>query len=65
VVKIGPKSRFLGWVAGLCGGLLRPRPVTPRDLDQADYSTSTQRLGLRFTEKVRDVFRFRWIKPRR
>lgn len=33
-----------------------------RDLQAADFKTSTQRLGLRFTEKIRSIFRFRWIK---
>jgi len=32
------------------------------DLKRADFGTSTQRLGIRFSEKVRDVFRFRWLK---
>ncbi len=38
-----------------------PKP-TPQDLQEKDFKTSTQKLGLRFTEKIRDIFRGRWIK---
>jgi hypothetical protein len=27
-----------------------------------EFKTSTQHLGVRFTEKIRQVFRFRWIR---
>jgi hypothetical protein len=27
-----------------------------------EFSNNTQRLGLRFTERIRDIFRFKWIK---
>jgi hypothetical protein len=56
------KSRILGFLASWCGPLSRRHPVTREDLKRADTPTSMQRLGLCFTEKVRDVFRFRWIK---
>jgi len=36
--------------------------VTGADLRRQDYAASTQRLGVRFTERVRDVFRFRWMR---
>ena len=59
--KIGS---FLGLLAG---GLLsafskQPAKPTPDDLSRAEFKTSTQRLGIRFTEQIRKVFRFRWIK---
>jgi hypothetical protein len=53
---------------GLCAGWFSSvfgRPVTKptaEDLRRMEFKTSTQHLGVRFTEKVRDVFRFRWIK---
>jgi hypothetical protein len=31
-------------------------------LQRAEFKTSTQRLGLRFTERIREIFRHRWIK---
>jgi hypothetical protein len=32
------------------------------DFKRADFKTSTQHLGISFSEKIRDVFRFRWLK---
>jgi len=51
----------------LAGWLLwvRSKPkakITPSDLRRAEFKTSTQRLGIRFVESIRDVFRFRWIR---
>ncbi|MBW8039633.1 MAG: hypothetical protein FVQ85_06495 [Planctomycetes bacterium] len=40
-----------------------PGPTTA-DLQRAEFKTSTQRLGIRFTEKIRDVFRLRWLRKR-
>ena len=37
---------------------------TTADLQRAEFKTSTQRLGIRFTERIRDVFRFKWLKKR-
>jgi hypothetical protein len=53
---------------GLVGGLLarwfggRVTQVRPEDLKRHDFPTSTQRVGVRFTERIRDTFRFRWIR---
>jgi hypothetical protein len=53
---------------GLAGGLLarwfcgRVPPIRPDDLRRQDFPMSTQRLGVRFTERIRDTFRFRWIR---
>jgi hypothetical protein len=38
-----------------------PRPGGS-DLRSRDYRTSTQHMGVRFTERIRDTFRFRWIR---
>jgi len=38
-----------------------PKPLAD-DLKRADFKTSTQYLGIRFSEKIRNVFRFRWLK---
>jgi hypothetical protein len=37
-------------------------PVTRDDLRRHDYPISTQRMGVRFTERMRDTFRFRWLR---
>jgi hypothetical protein len=39
-----------------------PRKPVVDDLEQADFKTSTQHLGIRFSERIRDIFRFRWLK---
>jgi len=39
-----------------------PVKPTPEDLARAEFKTSTQRLGGRFTERIRDVFRFKWLR---
>lgn len=60
----GAKALRLGLVGGLLARLFRTRlpEVTCEDLQRNDYSTSTQRMGVRFTERVRNAFRFRWIR---
>ncbi len=59
--KIGS---VLGLLAGgilLLFGRSAAKP-TVEDLKQAEFKTSTQRLGLRFTERIREVFRFKWLR---
>jgi len=41
--------------------LFKPRQK-PLDLKKKDFSTSTQKMGLSFTDKIRDAFRHKWIK---
>ncbi|OHB77506.1 MAG: hypothetical protein A2Z25_12500 [Planctomycetes bacterium RBG_16_55_9] len=57
-------SSFLGAIAAGLSSLFGKSPPKPGpdDLRRADFKTSTQRLGVRFSEKIRDVFRFRWLK---
>ena len=55
---------WLGLAAGLIARLFRTRlpEVAGEDLQRNNYSTSTQRMGVRFTERIRNAFRFRWIR---
>jgi hypothetical protein len=57
-------NSFLASVAGMLLSIFGKSPAkpTPADLQNAEFKTSTQRLGIRFTEKIRDVFRFRWLR---
>jgi len=58
------KSSVIGFIMGMLSSIFgksQPRPTTA-DLQHAEFKTSTQRLGLRFTERIREVFRFRWIR---
>jgi hypothetical protein len=58
------KAVWLGCVAGLLSRLrLKRTPrMTSDDLRRHDYPISTQRMGIRFTERIRDTFRFHWLK---
>ncbi|MCX5635481.1 MAG: hypothetical protein NTW55_06575 [Planctomycetota bacterium] len=58
------KRTLLGLLAG---GLLSifgksTTKLTAEDFRKAEFKTSTQRLGISFTERVRDIFRFKWLK---
>jgi len=57
-------NSFLGLLAGWLLSLFckSPRKLVADDLKRVDFKTSTQHLGVRFSEKIRDVFRFRWLK---
>jgi hypothetical protein len=58
------KALWLGSAAGLLARLSRTRlpAATRADFRRNDYSTSTQRIGVRFTERIRNAFRLRWIR---
>jgi len=56
------KNAFLGFFAALFSILARRPKPTVKDLKNSDFKTSTQSMGIRFTERIRDVFRFRWIR---
>ena len=60
----GKMNSFFGLLAGELLSLFGRAPAKPGldDLKRADFTTSTQRLGICFGEKIRDVFRFRWLK---
>jgi len=38
------------------------KKLKSRNLKEIDFSTSTQKLGVRFTDRIRDIFRHRWVK---
>ncbi len=57
------KGRRLGWLAGLLA-VFAPRKAKP-DTPRRDVRTGTQRIGVRFTERLRDHFRTHWVKSSR
>jgi hypothetical protein len=63
----GKRNSFFGLLAGGLLSLFGKAPAKARldDFKRADFRTSTQRLGIRFSEKIRDVFRFKWLKASR
>jgi len=69
VTGMSVKSRantFFGFLAGVFLRVLGRSPAkpTPDDYRRAEFSSSTQRMGVRFTERIRGVFRFRWIRKK-
>jgi hypothetical protein len=61
------KKSCFGFLAGVflsIFGKSRTKP-TAEDFKRAEFKTSTQRIGLRFTDGIRDVFRFRWLIKKR
>jgi len=60
------KSGRLGALAGRALGWFGKKniPPTPADVKKLDFSTNTQKIGLRFTDSIRDFFRFRWLRGR-
>lgn len=60
------RKSLIGLAAGLLAGRRGTRkPLTPQDLQRHHFRASTQRMGVRFTESLRDAFRARWLRKRR
>jgi len=38
------------------------KKIKANDFKKMEFSTSTQKLGLSFTDRIRDIFRHKWIK---
>jgi hypothetical protein len=57
-------NTVLGFLAGLMATVFGTKTAKPsvEDLKRAEFGTSTQKIGVRFTERIRDVFRFEWLK---
>ena len=60
-------NSFFSFLAAVLLTVFGKYPVKPNsnDLSRMEFKTSTQRLGVRFRESIRDVFRFKWIKGKR
>lgn len=57
------KSRRLGWLAGVLS-VLAPRKAKPAAPGR-EFRIGTQRMGVRWTDRLRDHFRTHWIKSSR
>jgi len=55
------QTRFLGLLAGFFVGSKKSLS-TLKNPKNDDFQSNTQKIGVRFTEKIRDRFRGRWIK---
>ncbi len=62
--KRNRRALRLGFASGVLAHLFSRRlpRMTVNELRKHEYPTSMQRLGVRFTDRVRDVFRFRWLR---
>jgi hypothetical protein len=60
------KSARLGFWAGRVFSWFGKKKVhpTPADVQKLDFSPNTQKIGVRFTDSVRDFFRFCWLRGR-
>jgi hypothetical protein len=60
-------NSFIGWFAGVFVSKFNKRKtkLTGEDLKRAEFKTSTQGMGVRFSDKIRNIFRFKWIKLRK
>jgi len=60
------KAGMLGAIASLLGGRFGRGnlPVRNKDIQNLDFPTSSQKMGVTFSEKIREVFRLRWIRKR-
>ena len=58
------RARWLGLAGGLYSCVFGKRlpAITSRDLQKRDFRLSTQRMGVRFTNRIRDTFRFLWLR---
>jgi hypothetical protein len=41
--------------------LFKPKK-TSDDMKKMEFSASAQKIGVRFTDKIRNIFRHRWVK---
>jgi len=60
--RTGPKGFVTAAILALIHSLFSRRKVTTDHLKKMDFVSSTQKIGARFTEKVRDNFRHKWLR---
>lgn len=59
----GPGRVIAGWLVA-CLMLFGKAKRSARHCDQVDWTTSSRRLTVRFDQKIRDLWRRRWLKLR-
>ncbi len=57
----GRLGRFAGIILTVFGGGRRGKN-DQRDPKRLEFGTSTQRIGIRFSEKMRNIYRHLWLK---
>lgn len=61
---MNPKSSLRQRLFGLAAGLFLGTKTPPADTPKSPFKDSAQRIGVRFTEQIRDIFRKNWLKIR-
>ena len=58
------KHKRLGFGAALLMGVFskKPKPQSDAELYKSDFHPNTQKMGLRFTERLRKVWRPKWLR---
>ena len=64
---IGQKGSLLGFLTGFLlaifgGKSKKAGDIAVENLKRSEFKTSTQAFGMRFTDKIRGVFRRRWLR---
>ena len=54
-------NSFIGSIAGVIVSLFAKKP-SKKNLKDIDYTSSTKKMGVTFTDKIRNTFRHKWIK---
>jgi hypothetical protein len=62
MISHNKKSSRLGFLAGLAALFGGRNKTVAEDMQKLEFKASTQRIGVSFTDKIRDVFRHKWIK---
>ena len=60
IQNFGIRLFLLGLITSVYS-LFKPK-ASVGDMKKMEFSASSQRLGVSFTEKIRSIFRGRWIK---
>ena len=57
-------GRSLGFIAATISGIFAktPRKLRADEMGKSEFKTSTQKLGVRFTERIRNIYRHKWLK---
>lgn len=60
------KQKRLGWGAGVLMSMFsrKSKSQSTDELCKNDFHPNTRKMGLRFTERIRNVFRLQWLRPK-
>jgi len=58
------KSFILGAIAAKLATVFGRKKIksSTKDLPHLDFKSSSQKMGITFTSRIRDIFRFKWIR---